>query len=106
MVEPDRLARLGVARQGGAHGTGAQTVAILPLDLDPPSPAVPLDLRLVGALEDGLPGEAEAVPEIADVHPAAAREPVPDLRRNPRQDLADVGDRGLAARLGGMAAEE
>src|SRR5262245_57164851 len=69
MVEPQRLASLRVPGDSRADGAGAQPVPRLPLHLDAALPAVLLDLRLVGGLEDGLPGQAEAVAEVAHVHP-------------------------------------
>src|SRR6185369_2400173 len=47
----------------------AQAIAFFPLDLDPGGAAVALDRLPVSRLERGLPGQAETITIIANVHP-------------------------------------
>src|SRR5579872_102062 len=106
MVEPDRLAGLRMAGERRANRSRPQAVLLLPLGLDPIFAAMAFDRLLVGGLEHRLPGEAEAIPEIADVHPLPLGKAVPDLGRDPGQYLADIGDRSLPVLLRWLTTEE
>src|SRR5436305_15057808 len=106
MVEPERLAGVRVFRDHRADGARAQPLPRLPLNLYPALRTVLLDLRSVGGLEDRLPGEAEAVAEVADVHPALGLEALAHRGIDAGEHPPTVGDRRLAAGRGSLLAEE
>src|SRR3989475_598587 len=95
LVEPDHLARDGVALHGLAELARAQAVVFLPLPVHARMAAEGLDLGAAFGVEDLLPGHVHLA-EVAHVQNSGL-EQLADARRNAAVDRTAVGNRRLAA---------
>src|SRR6266699_1596820 len=106
MIEPQQLTAARMSRNGRADCTRPQSVAVLPGNLNLMPATMLFDHCLVGGLKYRLPGQAQAVAEIPNVHPMFARKTFPDFRIESLINLAHIGDRCLAAVAGRRVTEK
>src|SRR5262245_27217973 len=83
-----------------------KAVPLLPFKLDRIPAAVIFNGRFVRTLKSRLPGYAEALAKIPDVHIFLFTKPLSDSRMDAFEDLSRVGNGGLAARRGCRFAKE